>query len=447
MPLHTLAERRFFRMICPPERRSALAELLKQEGYGLATHPAHPELGAADETAAGKPLGASLAAQFGLLYIQDAASFIAPLALAPEPGEAVLDMCASPGGKSTFLAQLAGQGGLVVANEPNPQRLATLRQNVARLGLPQVVTLHGHGEKLPLRDASFPAILLDPPCSGWGTAEKHPKVATLWTGDKVAPLVALQRQLLEEAARLLAPGGRLVYSTCTTNPEENELQALHAAASLGLSLSPLPPTPGFVFEEPAHPDAVGTLRVAAAASRTQGHFIALLTKPGGRLPADTARSGVGVAAELPSDDIHAENALAAMIAKGGRLLPPDATPHADLLPPGAVVAFKETARFLPARALQLLPTQARWQGLALGKMAGGEVRPAPRCRTLVPPAQTLAPGDAIVVEDAEPLRDLLAGRGVVLSQPVDAKALPLYYRDLPLGWVTVKKRRVLWTGA
>ncbi|MFW5733925.1 MAG: SAM-dependent methyltransferase, partial [Oceanidesulfovibrio sp.] len=233
---------RSFRLICETEERPALVALLEAEGFELETLPAHTLLMRAH--GGSTALGSTLAARFGRLYIQDAASFIAPLALDPAPGETVLDVCASPGGKSTFLAQLVGAHGVVIANEPNPQRLATLRQNIQRLSMFNAASLDSPGEKLPLPDGGLDAVLLDPPCSGWGTADKHPKVRELWQGDKVEPLKSLQRTLLREAVRVLAPGGRLVYSTCTTNVEENEAQVLHAVEELGMILEPLTPPAG-----------------------------------------------------------------------------------------------------------------------------------------------------------------------------------------------------------
>ena len=230
-------------------------------------------------------LGASLAAEFGLIYIQDRSSMLPPLALENAfpnglQGKCVLDMCSSPGGKSGFLAQLTGPEGCVLANEPNPERLATLRRNLQRLNLLNTATCHYPGESLPLPDACFEAILLDPPCSGWGTVEKHPRVKKLWKGDKILPLVKLQRRLLAEAARLLVPGGRMTYSTCTTNPAENEEQLAWAQQELGLQLLPLPPFPGFSFEPPGIPEANGSLRVDSRLSDAQGFFISLLAKPG-----------------------------------------------------------------------------------------------------------------------------------------------------------------------
>ena len=161
---------RSFRLVCEPCAIPRVEALLRAQGFVF-----EPELFSpfCRRLVAGPaPLGRSLAAFFGYIYIQDRSSMLPPLALAPAPGDAVLDMCASPGSKSGFLAQLVGREGFVLANEPNPARLATLRANLHACNLIQAGTCAFPGERLPLAPGSCGHILLDPPCSGWGTAEK-----------------------------------------------------------------------------------------------------------------------------------------------------------------------------------------------------------------------------------------------------------------------------------
>ena len=176
------------------------------------------------------PLGSSLAAHFGYVYIQDRSSMLPPLALSPQRGAAVLDMCASPGSKTGFLAQMVGKNGFVLGNELSHSRLYTLRMNLQTTNAVCAGTCSFSGDAIPLVESSWKNILLDPPCSGWGTVEKNPKVLEVWREDKVRPLIVLQRRLLARAAALLAPGGTVVYSTCTTNSEENEQQVAWAEA-------------------------------------------------------------------------------------------------------------------------------------------------------------------------------------------------------------------------
>ena len=119
---------RSFRITVPEPAQSGVAALLEAEGFRFEPEPF--SACCRRLTAEPRPLGSSLAAFFGLIYIQDRSSMLPPLALAPEKGAAVLDMCASPGSKTGFLAQLVGPGGFVLANEVSHSRLFTLRQNL-----------------------------------------------------------------------------------------------------------------------------------------------------------------------------------------------------------------------------------------------------------------------------------------------------------------------------
>jgi 16S rRNA (cytosine1407-C5)-methyltransferase len=490
---------RSFRLVCDGPEIPLVEDLLRSQGFCFEPEPFSPWCRVLAREPF--PLGASLAARFGLLYIQDRSSMLPPLALAPEAGAAVLDMCASPGGKTSFLAQLTGLCGYVLGNEPSADRLATLRQNLARLNLPQAVATGMKGQDLPLPDGSLGAILLDPPCSGWGTAEKNPKVLTLWKPGKAAPLIALQRELLAKAARLLGPGGRMLYSTCTTNVAENEDQALWAREELGLEIAPIPPFAGFSFHDPERPGAEGTLRVDGEGSEAQGFYLALLVKPGGEGagearevsggpwpflpvapdPAGGGHQGAGAEAPLaqaPARDGRprpgpARQAGRAKARSGGRFAEeelgagrkgrrdeakgaPGKKPGAEWidgvsdprpddpelawenLPPGHFEIFKDEVCFIPARGEGLLPP--RRKGQRLGSLKGGMFRPWARARILVP-----KPGLAEGVHAASPgeLAALLEGRGIGAN--VKCKRLALYYRGLPLGFLTVKGGRALWS--
>ncbi|MDD4952864.1 MAG: RsmB/NOP family class I SAM-dependent RNA methyltransferase, partial [Desulfovibrionaceae bacterium] len=266
--------------IARPGREAAVLGLLSAQGFESEAEPFLPLA----RRLVREPfaLGSSLAARFGLIYIQDRSSMLPPLALDPGPGAAVLDMCAAPGGKTGLLACLVGPRGFVLGLEPSMDRLETLRRNLRRTGAANAATARARAERLDYGLGSWEFALLDPPCSGWGTADKNPRVLDLWTGDKIAPLADLQRVLLRRAADLLSPGGRLVYSTCTTNKAENEDQVIWAASELGLDLERLAAPPGFETSEPLGLD--GVLRVGRGpgvggeAGAGQGFFVARLKK-------------------------------------------------------------------------------------------------------------------------------------------------------------------------
>jgi 16S rRNA (cytosine967-C5)-methyltransferase len=161
----------------------------------------------------------------GLWCVQDRrAQRIAPL-LEPRAGERILDACAAPGGKSTHLAELVGDRGEVWAVDRSPARLRRLERNAERLGLHAIHTLAADatrlGEEHPHWRGSFDRILVDAPCSGLGTLARHPDARWRLTPEAMEELVPLQRRLLEGVLPLLAPGGQLVYATCTVHPQEN----------------------------------------------------------------------------------------------------------------------------------------------------------------------------------------------------------------------------------
>lgn len=179
------------------------------------------------------PAGTEVAALPGYaegdFWVQDAAAALPVRLLAARPGERVLDLCAAPGGKT---AQLAAAGAAVTAVEHDPARLGTLKGNLARLRLRAELieadaTLWRPAEK-------FSAILLDAPCSATGTIRRHPDLLHLRRPRDVAACAVLQDRLLDAAAAMLAPGGRLIYAVCSLQPEEGAARVDAACARLGL---------------------------------------------------------------------------------------------------------------------------------------------------------------------------------------------------------------------
>ena len=157
----------------------------------------------------------------GHLHSQALSSALAALALDPQPGDAVLDLCAAPGSKTSLLAQLMKNTGTIVANDNKPNRLIPLRANLKRLGVTNTILVRSPGQHLPKR-YSFDRILVDVPCSAEGTLRAGTQGTIRPPLPVGAKLLRLQRDLTLRAFDLLNPGGTLVYSTCTYNPEENE---------------------------------------------------------------------------------------------------------------------------------------------------------------------------------------------------------------------------------
>jgi len=159
--------------------------------------------------------------QLGYFYVQDAASMIPPVVLAPKPGEIVLDLCAAPGSKTTQLAQYMNNEGLLIANDSQGKRLSALGLNTQRCGVRNILITKMDGERLSQKEM-FDKILVDAPCSGTGTIRRNYKIIEMWSPHLVSKLSGIQYKLLSNAFNALKQGGELVYSTCTLEPEEDE---------------------------------------------------------------------------------------------------------------------------------------------------------------------------------------------------------------------------------
>ena len=158
----------------------------------------------------------------GHFTVQDPSATSAGGLLAPVPGQRVLDLCAAPGTKSTHLAELMENRGQVVAVDSHPERLERIAPAANRLGLSIIepVLVDESGENLP--SGPFDAVLVDVPCSNTGVLGKRPEARWRLEPNEPTRLAELQLRLLEQAAGTVAPGGRLVYSTCSVEPVEND---------------------------------------------------------------------------------------------------------------------------------------------------------------------------------------------------------------------------------
>jgi len=212
----------------------------------------------------------------GAWWVQDAAAALPVRVLDPKPGERILDMCAAPGGKTL---QLAASGAEVTALDLSGPRLARLRENLARTKLWAEVV---QGDATRWRGpAPFDAVLLDAPCSATGTIRRHPDLPFVKDGFEIHGLIELQARMIDSALRLLRPGGRLVFCTCSLSPDEGEAQ-LDAALLRhpGLVVEPPQDVPGL---EPGWLTPEGALRLRpdhwASRGGIDGFFIVRLRKP------------------------------------------------------------------------------------------------------------------------------------------------------------------------
>ncbi len=188
------------------------------------------------------PLSLLPSFQQGLFYVQDPSTLLAVRELDPQPGESVLDLCAAPGGKLTALAQLMRNEGRLLAHDTTPERLKLIDQNCARLGITCAQTTSTLN---PQPATLCDRILIDAPCSNTGVMRRRVDLRWRIRPGEIGRLRSAQLELLRQAATLLKPGGRLVYSTCSLEPEENgevvtEFLAGHADFKLDRTRELLP---------------------------------------------------------------------------------------------------------------------------------------------------------------------------------------------------------------
>ncbi|MGA2137937.1 MAG: RsmB/NOP family class I SAM-dependent RNA methyltransferase [Verrucomicrobiia bacterium] len=184
----------------------------------------------------------------GEFYVQDPSTLVAVEMLNPQPGDSVLDMCAAPGGKTTYLAQKMQNRGRIIAADSTNSRLALVGENCRRLGVDIVATLACEGTRLDrcLRGEEFDRVLVDAPCSNTGVLRRRVDLRWRLEETEIIRLAGLQTRLLAAAAKFVKPRGVLVYSTCSLEPEENErvvetFQATHPHFAVEATRSLFPP--------------------------------------------------------------------------------------------------------------------------------------------------------------------------------------------------------------
>ncbi len=222
----------------------------------------------------------------GVFYSQDPSAMAAAVLLDPQPGEWVLDLAAAPGSKATHIAARMQGEGVLVANEVSRKRTTVLAMNLERMGVTNAVVTNAYPERLSEAwPGLFDAMLVDAPCSGEGTFSRDPQALRDWSLDTVQSYAARQQRILDQAAPLVRPGGRVLYGTCTFSPEENEgVIAGFLSEHPEFELARLPAVPGM---SAGHPEWIGVSEDLHRAGRFwphtgpgHGHFYALLRRTG-----------------------------------------------------------------------------------------------------------------------------------------------------------------------
>jgi 16S rRNA (cytosine967-C5)-methyltransferase len=212
----------------------------------------------------------------GWFMVQDEAAQLVSLLLAPRPGDAVLDACAAPGGKSAHLAELMRDKGTIVALEHDPARIMKIQENMQRLGT--AIIAPTAGDAVLYRQGAFDKILIDAPCSGLGVLRRHPDGRWNKKERIIRDRAVIQRHILENCANLLKKGGALVYATCTTEPEENEQIIAGFLAGKGNDFAIEDSRPFLPAQAEVFVDDRGFFRTCSAGRGMDGFFGARLVR-------------------------------------------------------------------------------------------------------------------------------------------------------------------------
>ncbi len=209
----------------------------------------------------------------GVYYMQEASAMAPVVLLDPKPGERICDLCAAPGGKTTQIAGRMDGRGFLLCNEINPKRSKILSRNIERMAVANAMVTNEHPKNLAQKYRGFfDRVLVDAPCSGEGMFRKEEAAVTDWSPETVTMCATRQKEILQSAGELLKPGGRLVYSTCTFAPEENE-QVIQWFLQTHPEFSPeAVNVPWFT------PGQQGTFRMWPHKLLGEGHFAAILKK-------------------------------------------------------------------------------------------------------------------------------------------------------------------------
>jgi len=398
----------------------------------------------------------------GLFYIQEPSAMSPAAILRPSPGQRVLDICAAPGGKSVQLAGYMQGEGMLVSNDISPSRCRALVKNLELAGVTNAVVLTEKPNRLAERFAGyFDCILVDAPCSGEGMFRRDPDAAKAYTANKPESCAAMQQDILRHAADMLKPGGRMVYSTCTFNPLENEIAvSTFLSAHPDFELLPIDHKGlgisngrgGWVGEIASGSVTASllnrTARIWPHTASGEGHFIALMAKTDKHEPIDNS------VFHKPTEAENTEQTT------GKRRNQPSAINHPLCpLPEEFVVFCKENlhpsafsspnqiihrhnnALFLQPESLDLGGLRVARSGWLLGECAKGRFTPSQAMAMGITKAQARY---AIDLPKSEALRYL---KGETLTPdsfvPPPGKLWVLIcHCGLPLGWARLVQGRL-----
>jgi NOL1/NOP2/sun family putative RNA methylase len=249
--------------------------------------PKYPEIMLVTSNLLPGELGNSIEHLLGYFYIQEVSSMLPPLALNPQPGELILDAAASPGSKTTQIASMMKNSGVLIANDLKIGRISILSNNLERCGVSNTIITRDDAisltKKLSDSNYKFDKILLDVPCSGEGTLRSSPKTFKMWNLKVIKSLSRQQKKFIANALKCLRVGGCLIYSTCTHSPEENESVVNFALENFPVKIEtlnlPLKSRPGIESweGETFNSEITKACRIYPHDNNSEGFFLAKLT--------------------------------------------------------------------------------------------------------------------------------------------------------------------------
>ena len=304
----------------------------------------------------------------GLFYLQDPSAMTPAAFLPVEPGDCVLDMCAAPGGKATALGAALRGNGLLFANDISTSRARALLRNLELFGIPNLLVTDMDPAELPERfHGFFNKVMLDAPCSGEGMFRKDENLAKDWSPEKVENLSGIQRSLILKAADMLCPGGMLMYSTCTFEPDEDEEVIRYLLRRRpDMELVPLPDYEGFCpgFASPGDVYPVSRcVRIFPHHMEAEGHFMALLQKKGA--------SSHGSVLSFPKPEKEAAGAVLDFFKEIGL-----STLGGEVPDPGRILIRADRAYYLPAVLPDVKGLSFLRLGLYLGELKKNRFEPS-----------------------------------------------------------------------